>query len=129
MAREWACCTALGVIALGCLAPSAWADDDLAAARALAVSHCSQCHTFGQGEPHGQGPNLFGLIGRQAGSAVGFHYSERFKAALGGRAWDAALLDRWLTDTQALAPGTGMVYWQDDAAKRATLIRYLASLH
>jgi cytochrome c len=106
----------------------ALAADDLTAARDLAVSHCSQCHTFGKGEPHGQGPALFGLIGREAGAAPGYVFSEGYKAAMKGKVWDNALLDRWLADTLAVAPGTQMVYWQDDPAKRAALIRYIESL-
>jgi cytochrome c len=102
--------------------------DELAAAKELTISHCSQCHTFGKGEPHGQGPNLHGLIGREAGAVSGYRFSDGFVAALKGKTWDAALLDRWLGDTMATAPGTVMVYWQDDPAKRAALIRYLETL-
>ncbi|MFC3111309.1 c-type cytochrome [Undibacterium arcticum] len=102
--------------------------DDLAAAKAMAVNHCGSCHTFGKGEPPGQGPNLFGIIGRKAGTAVAFNYSERFKKAMEGQTWDEKLLDRWLTDTQVVAPGSGMVYSQDDASKRKKLIRFLSSL-
>jgi cytochrome c len=38
------------------------------------------------------------------------------------------LLDRWLTDTQAVAPGNGMTYFQDDAVKRKKSILFLESL-
>ena len=104
------------------------AADDLAAARELAISHCSQCHTFGKGEPHGQGPSLFGLIGREAAAIPGYQFSPGYVSAMKGQVWDVALLDRWLTDTLAVAPGTQMVYWQEDAGKRTALIRYLESL-
>jgi cytochrome c len=120
-------CSLVGTASF-CFGLPALAADDLDAARALAVSHCIQCHTFGKGEPHGQGPNLYGLIGREAGSAFGFHFSDGFMTALKGKRWDPALLDRWLTDTLAVAPGTAMVYWQDDHARRAKLIRFLESL-
>lgn len=116
---------ALGV--MSCNLPALGADD-LTKAREMSVNHCGVCHTFGKGEPHGQGPNLYGIIGREAGTAFGFHYSEGFKKAMAGRTWDEKLLDRWLTDTQAVAPGTGMTYFQDDASKRKKLIRYLESL-
>jgi cytochrome c len=117
----------LALSVMSCSLPALGADD-LSAERAMAVNHCGICHTFERGEPHGQGPNLYGIIGRQAGVAFGFQYSAGFKKALEGQTWDASLLDRWLTDTQAVAPGSGMVYFQDDAAKRKKLIRYLESL-
>jgi len=94
----------------------------------LAQSSCVQCHTFGKGEPAGAGPNLYGLLGRPAGSAAGFAYSTPFLAALKGKSWDDALIERWLTDTQTVAPGSGMIYFQDDPQKRAELVKYLASL-
>ena len=94
----------------------------------LATSSCVQCHTFGKGEPPGAGPNLYGLLGRPAGSVAGFAYSDPFMKALQGKTWDKPLLERWLSDTQAVAPGSGMIYFQDDPKKRAALIAYLASL-
>jgi cytochrome c len=105
-----------------------FAEDDLAAAKAYTVRYCSQCHTFEQGEKHGQGPNLFGLIGREAAAAPGFVYSEGIKEALKGKVWDLELLDAWLTDTIAVAPKAQMIYFQDDPKVRAKLIRYLQSL-
>jgi cytochrome c len=115
------------VAAMLYVALSAHAADDLTAARELTVRQCSQCHTFDKGEKHGQGPNLFGLIGREAASAPGFVYSDGFKEAMKGKMWDAALLDRWLTDTLAVAPKAQMVYWQDDPNVRATLVRFFES--
>jgi len=105
-----------------------FAADDLAAAKAYTVRNCSQCHTFEQGEKHGQGPNLYGLVGREAAAAPGFVYSEGIKEALKGKVWDRDLLDAWLTDTIAVAPKAQMIYFQDDPKVRAKLIRYLDSL-
>jgi cytochrome c len=105
------------------------AADDLGTARELTIRQCSQCHTFEKADKHGQGPNLFGLVGREAGSAPGFVFSEGFKEALKGQIWDTALLDRWLTDTLSVAPRAQMIYFQDDPQVRAKLIRYLESLH
>lgn len=101
---------------------------ELEAGRSLAASHCAVCHTFEKGAPPGQGPNLFGIVGRKAGAAEGFAYSESFKKALASRSWDPQLLDRWLTDTQVVAPGSAMTYFQDDPKKRKRLIAFLASL-
>src|SRR5215211_1805048 len=87
------------MMAVLCVAMPLHADDDLTAVRELTVKQCSQCHTFDKGEKHGQGPNLFGLLGREAAAAPGFVYSEGIKEALQGQVWDTALLERWLTDT------------------------------
>ncbi len=111
---------------LGLVSPL-WAADDLAAARQLTVTQCSQCHTFDKGEKHGQGPNLFALIGREAAAVPGFVFSPGIKEALQGKVWDADLLDKWLTDTIALAPKAQMIYFQDDPDVRAMLIQFLAS--
>ena len=94
----------------------------------LAQSACAQCHSFGKGEPHGVGPNLHGLLGKPAAGGAGFAYSKQYLDAMKGKTWDRALLDKWLTDTQAVAPGSTMAYFQDDPKKRAALIEYMQSL-
>lgn len=110
------------------LAHAAGAADDIAAGKNLTANHCAACHTFGKDEPAGQGPNLFGVLGRKAGSATGYAYSAGFRKALADQTWDPKLMDRWLTETQAVAPGSGMVYFQDDPAKRRKILAYLQSL-
>lgn len=119
---------ALAALAVATTAGAAAPAAELAAAKVLATNHCAVCHTFGKDEPSGQGPNLFNIIGRKAGAAEGYTYSDGFKKALAGQTWDVKLLDKWLADTQAVAPGSGMVYSQDDAAKRKKLVRFFESL-
>jgi cytochrome c len=46
-----------------------------------------------------------------------------------GQTWDRKLLNEWLTDSQRVAPGNNMVYFQDDAQKRKMLADFLQSLH
>jgi len=116
------------LVAALCAAAPLRAADDLAAAKQLVIRQCSQCHTFEKGEKHGQGPNLFGLIGREAAAVNGFVFSDGMKEAVKGKVWDTALLDQWLTDTLSVAPKAQMIYFQDDEKVRAKLIRYLESL-
>jgi|GEM_PF-1808763 len=123
MKPRFASTVALGWLALGAIAAQAQLPGER-----LAQSSCAQCHTFGKGEPNGVGPNLFGLIGRQAARNPGFAYSKQYIEAMKGKTWDRALLEPWLTDTQVVAPGNKMVYFQDDPNKRAALVEYLQSL-
>lgn len=103
--------------------------DELEIAQKMATNHCAVCHTFDKGGPPGQGPNLFGLIGRKAASESNFTYSDGYRKAMDSKVWDEQLLDAWLTDAQTVAPGSAMVYSQDDPAKRQKIITYLKSLH
>ncbi len=92
----------------------------------LVKSSCADCHSFQAGGPNGQGPNLHGLIGREAGKVRGFAYSAGFKKALAGKVWTRELLDAWLADTQQVAPDTLMTYFMDDAALRAQIVDFMA---
>jgi cytochrome c len=121
---------ALATLLWMCAALNAVAQDTATGSigQRLANSSCAQCHSFAKGEGHGVGPNLFALLGRPAAAAEGFAFSKPYVDAMKGKTWDRALLERWLTDSQVVAPGNGMVYFQDDPKKRAELINYLESL-
>lgn len=103
--------------------------DPVALGKKLTTNNCAVCHTFGKGEPNGQGPNLFGIVGRPLASESGFKYSAGMKAAAAGKVWDEKLLDAWLTDTQSVAPGNAMTYFEGDEARRQKIIAYLRTLH
>lgn len=45
----------------------------------LFKAKCSTCHTCNEGGPNKQGPNLFGVIGRQSGQVSGFKYTSANK--------------------------------------------------
>src|ERR1700761_2042855 len=54
---------------------------------------CTACHAL---DSNKAGPMLRGVVGRQAGSAGGYHYSDALKNA--GLVWSTDKLDRWLAD-------------------------------
>ncbi|HYD80539.1 MAG TPA: c-type cytochrome [Paucimonas sp.] len=116
------------VAGLGVMIDAAYAQEK-AAGEKLFKGQCMTCHSTGRGEPHRQGPNLFGIVGRDAGRTPGYTYSDAFQKALGGKRWTDAALDAWLADTQDVAPGSVMPYVQADADKRRELIKYLNTLH
>ena len=86
-------------------------------------THCTECHMVDKDDT---GPRHAGVVGRRAGSVPGFAYSAALKAST--FTWDAALLDRWLTNPDALVPGQAMDFKLADAAVRADIIAYLGTL-
>ena len=90
----------------------------------LAFAPCRSCHYPEQGYGHHNGPSLWNLFGRQAGSAEGYaHYSAAMKAA--DFAWTPELLDFWLANPRRFLPGSSMVVFETTPQQRADLIEYL----
>ena len=81
---------------------------------------CRLCHALDKNEI---GPMHRGVFGAKAGSVSTYNYSPALKAA--SIVWDERTLDRWLTDPQAMVPGTKMVFSVDDAQDRADVIEFL----
>lgn len=100
---------------------------DLVTAGEAAFAMCTGCHTAKAGEPSAAGPNLHGLLGREAGALADFDYSEAL--ATSGIIWDAASLDRYLADPEAAVSGTYMAAGAvPDEERRAAIIAYLETL-
>jgi cytochrome c len=107
-----------------CLAAgAARAGGDAQRGESLSEARCGGCHSV---DADRVGPRHAGVVGRRAGSVPGFAYSEALRRS--GITWDAAMLDRWLTDPEALVPGQGMGYRLDDPQERADVVAYLATL-
>ena len=101
--------------------------DGLLAEGKAAFANCSACHTLEQGAANGAGPNLFGIVGKVAGSVAGFDYSDALMAS--GITWTAAELDSYIADPAAKIPGTTMVAGAiADKAKRQAVIAYIESV-
>ena len=67
-------------VPIGTLLASADADDGADGQ----ARKCQSCHTFNEGGANGQGPNLWGVVGRPIASHEGFAYSRRDDRARGG---------------------------------------------
>ena len=93
----------------------------------LFKQQCATCHTTNLSDPLRQGPPLFNIVGRQAGTVEGFHYSAGFAKA--DFVWDEQKLDAWLTNPQAMIPGAVMPYRQAKPETRAAIIAYLKELN
>jgi len=94
----------------------------------LFKQQCAACHAVAKDAPMGMGPNLAGIVGKEAGKMEGYRYSAEFKKGLDGEKWTPEMLENWLTDPQNLAPGTYMMYKQNDASVRKAIIEYLQSV-
>lgn len=88
---------------------------------------CGTCHLATPDGGARQGPNLSGVFGRKAGTREDFRYSSGY--ANSGITWDAASLDTYLTNPQAMIPGSVMAYRQANADTRATIIGWLKDQH
>jgi cytochrome c len=88
---------------------------------------CNVCHSVQTTGSPGEGPNLWGLVGRPAGSQPDFtKYSDALKAS--GLTWSTQNLDKFLVNPMAMVPGTFMPMLIPDDKTRADVIAYLATL-
>lgn len=86
-------------------------------------ARCAACHDLNTGSNR-LGPTLKGVIGRKAGTAVGYTYSPALKAK--GVVWSPASLDTFLAAPTRYAPGNKMAFaGLPNAKDRADLIAYL----
>ena len=82
-----------------------------AAAGQRVFNQCRACHTPDQGGRNGVGPNLWGVVGRQAGQVEGFRYSANMRElAAGGLTWTEERLRAYLTNPKAVVPQGSMAF-------------------
>jgi cytochrome c oxidase assembly protein subunit 11 len=96
---------------------------DPGAGRKLFATTCSACHAIDRNKV---GPPLDGVVGRQAGSIAGYPYSSAL--AQSHVVWNAATLDKWLTNPRGFIPGATMPLSIPDEVRRRDIIAYLETL-
>jgi len=107
----------------------AHAEGDPAAGQRV-FNQCRACHTVDQGGRNGVGPNLFGIVGRKAGSIEGFRYSANLRElAEGGLVWDEARLRTYVQNPKTVVPRGSMSFPGIRNETQITdLMAYLATL-
>jgi cytochrome c len=89
---------------------------------------CIVCHTIEKDGPNRYGPNLFGIVGKKAGTAPGFNYTNAFKTRANWE-WTDDGLGGWMMFPSTMVPGTAMGVFQGIAERdRDDLLAYLATL-
>jgi cytochrome c len=111
-------CVALSFTAL--FIASAHAEGDAAHGKQLYAARCAACHSL---EYNGVGPIHKNLIGRRAGTAAGYVYSNALKNST--VVWGEDTLSRWLADPDKFIPGQKMFISIPDSQERADLVAYL----
>ena len=104
----------------GLAAGTAFAAGDGDRGRQLYESRCAACHAI---DYNGVGPAHRGVVGRKAGSAANFAYSDALTSS--NVVWTEKTLAQWLVDPEKLIPGQKMGYSEADAKERADLIAFL----
>jgi cytochrome c len=84
---------------------------------------CAGCHAV---DTNKEGPALRGVVGRKAGTADGFQYSDALRAS--GITWNEGLLVRWLENPDGMVKGTDMEFRVSKAEEREAVVAYLKSL-
>lgn len=85
---------------------------------------CTSCHNADNGGANGTGPNLWNVVGRQAGAKDGFKYSAAMVNT--GYTWNYERLDGYLEKPTKYVSGTNMNFiGLKKEADRAAVIEYL----
>ncbi len=91
--------------------------------KALYEARCGACHSV---DANRVGPMHQGVLGRRAGSVPGYDYSEAL--AKSRIVWTRDKLQAWLAGPEQLIPGQKMGFSLGEAADRADVVAYLATL-
>ena len=88
-------------------------------------AQCSTCHSATPDQASPIGPNLYGVVGRRAGTLAGFKYTDALRKS--SATWTPETLDHWLEFPHSVAPGTSMALVVPDAKVRSDVIAFLVT--
>ena len=126
---------ALALICAGAVLPAIMRAEEpgadaaiLAAGQKVFSDKCERCHDIGTiSQRKAYGPNLFGVVGRKAGTLEAFAYSKALRES--GLVWTEEQLRAWMANNTGLLPGTRMRHVGiTDPGEQDLLLAYLQSL-
>jgi cytochrome c len=93
----------------------------------VVFQRCAICHRAEKDGGNGLGPNLFGVVGRKAGTAADFAYSSAMKNS--GITWTQDKLASYITHPAQVVPGNRMAFAGiNNAGQVSDVVAYLATL-
>lgn len=117
-----------GALALTCALSAIASAQEATQGRTVFQANCAVCH---QAVANGHamiGPNLWGVVGRRAGSVAGFAYSPAMQHA--NMTWTADQVTAFVQAPTHVVPGTRMPFaGLHNPQQAAALAAYLATLH
>lgn len=108
---------------------NAQADEHLERGKKIVESQCTVCHDLTSTKKNNVGPYLFGVVGRVAGTAEEYIYSNEFHEKTRHAVWDKEALNAYLKNPKMFIPGTKMTFiGVKNDQDRADIISYLSTL-
>ena len=117
----------VGALVVLCAIQPAQAAGDATKGADMFKKKCVICHTAEKDAPNKIGPNLFGVVGRAAGTVSNYSYSTAMKNS--GLTWTPDVLIDYLAGPQKKVPGAKMTFAGiADEGQRADVVVYLGTL-
>jgi cytochrome c len=117
-----------GALALLVQAAGPAAAQDVAQGRTVFQANCAVCHMAASPGHSMIGPNLWGIVGRPAGSVAGFTYSPAMQHS--NITWTATQLSAFVQAPAHVVPGTRMPFaGLHNPQQVAALVAYLGTLN
>ena len=125
-----------GLIAAGVLTVAAMTGSQVSIAAAgdatkgeRVFKRCLACHSLEPGKKKPTGPNLHGVVGRQAGLDPDYRYSKAMKeAGEGGLVWTEETLLEYLADPRGYVPSSKMILKLPKEQDRLDVIAHLKAV-
>lgn len=111
------------LVSEGVSEPASAMQGDADRGRGIFDRRCTGCHAT---DSDREGPRLRGVYGRRAGSVPTYQYSPALRNS--GVTWTSGTLEKWLSDSDAMMPGSSMGFAVPKAQERSDLIAFLRSL-
>ncbi len=122
MGRKWVTVSLWTALLVGAGSPLVAQAQSAARGQTLFEARCTACHSL---DANRVGPALQTVVGRAAGTAKDYDYSQALAGAK--HRWNRQMLLAWLTDPETVVPGQRMGFQVEEAADREDIVAFLTA--